>query len=91
MKLRQISFKIISLIMVFTMMIGMSATTISAVAEGIDSTKTGSVKTELNYVSIGDSMTNGYGFKDYNQAGSKSEGYAGVNSRCSFSRSKFSI
>ena len=70
MKLKQISFKIISMVMVFAMMFGMSATTITAVAEGIDSVVSGSDKKDddtIKYVSIGDSMTNGYGFDGYNQ------------------------
>ena len=75
MKLRKVSFKIISMIMVIAMMLGISATTISAVADAVehnDPTVAGN-KGDTNgdgtikYVSIGDSMTNGYGFDGYNQ------------------------
>ena len=75
MKLRQISFKIISMIMVFTMLFSISATTISAVAEGLDEIQVNGNGNKgdtngdgtIKYVSIGDSMTNGYGFDGYNQ------------------------
>ena len=72
MKLRQISFKIISLVMVFAMLFSVSATTISAAAEGINANRSStekespeSTKDKLVYVSIGDSMTNGYGLAGY--------------------------
>ena len=64
MKLRQISFKIISLVMVFAMMFGMSATTISAFASNLAETET-TETTDKIYVSLGDSMTNGYGLPGY--------------------------
>ena len=65
MKLRQISFKIISMIMVFAMMFGMSATTISALTwHHADHTHENG-KDKITYVSIGDSMTNGYGLEGY--------------------------
>ena len=64
MKLRQISFKIISLVMVFTMLFSVSATTISAAAEG-NSGDSDIVKETLNYVSLGASNVNGYGMHGY--------------------------
>lgn len=67
MKLRQISFKIISMVMVFAMMFGMSATTISALANDIATISEENTDKKLNYVSIGDSMANGYGFTGYEQ------------------------
>ena len=74
MKLRQISFKLVSLVMVIAILFSVSATTISAATQGT-TTSTETTDKELNYVSIGDSMTNGYGFEGYNQAGSKADGY----------------
>ena len=70
MKVKNISFKLISLVMTFAMLFGMSATTISAVADGIDDVFAKTDKDgdgTIKYVSIGDSMTNGYGFDGYNQ------------------------
>ena len=66
MKLKRISFKIISLIMVFTMLFGISANTISAVEWTHDDHTHGSESGKINYVSLGDSMTNGYGLDGYN-------------------------
>ena len=65
MKLRQISFKIISMIMVFAMMFGMSATTISAISWNHADHVHENGKDKITYVSIGDSMTNGYGLEGY--------------------------
>lgn len=67
MKLRQISFKIISMVMVFAMMFGVSATTISAVVENISATTSTEPETDKIYVSLGDSMTNGYGLPGYEE------------------------
>ena len=64
MKLRQISFKIISMVMVFAMMFSISATTISAVWTHDDHIHE---KDEIYYVSLGDSMSNGYCFDGYTQ------------------------
>ena len=68
MKLRQIGFKILSLVMVFAILFSVSATTISAAAAGVDN-HAEEEKKELNYVSLGDSMTNGYGLPGYGDAG----------------------
>ena len=65
MKLRQISFKIISMIMVFAMLFGMSATTISAISWTHADHTHENGKDKITYVSIGDSMTNGYGLEGY--------------------------
>ena len=67
MKLKQISFKIISMVMVFAMMFGISATTISAVEWTHDDHTHSNDKDKIHYVSIGDSMANGYGFDGYRQ------------------------
>ena len=64
MKLRQISFKIASLIMVIAMMFSICATTISAAALGIGEDQTVDKET-LNYVSLGASNVNGYGMHGY--------------------------
>ena len=75
MKLRQISFKIISMIMVLAMMFGVCATTISAivVAEEHDHNQGNDTENKAPiYVSLGDSMTNGYGLPGY-------DGNTGVN------------
>lgn len=67
MKLRQISFKIISMVMVFAMLFSVSATTISAVADVMDDNQSNGtdVKTEINYVSFGASNVNGFGLYGY--------------------------
>ena len=67
MKLRQISFKLVSMVMVIAMMFGMCATTISATVAATADEQNDETKGTLNYVSVGDSMTNGYGFEGYNQ------------------------
>ena len=68
MKLKQISFKLVSMVMVIAMMFGLCATTISATVAGVaDAKSSETTKGTLNYVSVGDSMTNGYGFEGYNQ------------------------
>ena len=66
MKLRQISFKLVSLVMVLAILFSVSATTISAATQISEHTNEEENK-EINYVSIGDSMANGYGFTGYNQ------------------------
>ena len=67
MKLRQISFKIISVIMVFSLLFSICATTISAAADNIGGVNTvnSSSKETLNYVSLGASNVNGYGMHGY--------------------------
>ena len=66
MKLRQISFKIISMIMVLAMMFSISATTISAATANIEHDhENGNESADKIYVSLGDSMTNGYGLPGY--------------------------
>ena len=56
----------LSLLLVFSLLLGVSANGLVVLAEGNDEA---SQKGTLNYVSIGDSMTNGYGFEGYNQDG----------------------
>ena len=63
---RKISTKIISLVLVLTLMFSLSATTIGAVSAKSVTTINDN---DLHYVSIGDSMTNGYGFNGYDQGG----------------------
>ena len=48
-------------------MFGMCATTISATVAAHADEQNDETKGTLNYVSVGDSMTNGYGFVGYNQ------------------------
>ena len=64
MNFSRMSSKVLSILLVLTMIMAVCAPAISvAASEG-----TGSASGEkLNYVSIGDSMTNGYGFAGYNQ------------------------
>ena len=64
MKLRHLGFKLLSLVMVFTILFSVSATTISAAAAGVDS-HAEEEKEELNYVSLGASNVNGYGMHGY--------------------------
>ena len=65
MKLKQITFKVISLIMVIAMMFSISATTIGAVEWTHAGHTHENGKDEIYYVSLGDSMTNGYGLPGY--------------------------
>ena len=65
MNLKNLSLKMLSLILTVAMLLSVCATTISAVEEMIPQQE--EEKTTINYVSIGDSMTNGYGFDGYNQ------------------------
>ncbi len=75
MKLRQISFKIISMVMVFAMLFSVSATTISAISwEHADHTHENG-KDKIHYVSLGDSMANGYCFEGYHQGSSTTANY----------------
>ena len=67
MKLRQISFKLVSLVMVITMLFSISATTISAATWTHDDHTHKTEKDKIHYVSIGDSMSNGYCFDGYIQ------------------------
>ena len=56
MKLKRISFKIISLIMVFTMLFSISANTICAMDWTHDDHTHSNGKDKINYVSLGESM-----------------------------------
>ena len=67
MKLRQISFKLVSLVMVLAILFSVSATTISAAAQSIEHDHTEENTDEKIYVSLGDSMTNGYGLPGYEE------------------------
>jgi hypothetical protein len=74
MKLRKISFKIVSLVMVLAILFGASATTISAATEGVQHDHT--EENDKHYVSLGDSMTNGYGLSGYDgESGVEDYGY----------------
>lgn len=53
----------LSLLLVFSLLLGVSANGLVVLAEGNDEA---SQKGTLNYVSLGDSMTNGYGLEGYN-------------------------
>ena len=79
MKLRQISFKLVSLVMVITMLFSICATTISAATWTHDDHTHKTEKDKIYYVSLGDSMTNGYGLPGYNNnqgSGVEQYGYA---------------
>ena len=62
--------KALSVAMAIMMVVGVMAPVVSA-----SSATEGQAKETINYVSIGDSMTNGYGFLGYDQAGTKADGY----------------
>ena len=79
MKLRQISFKIVSFVMVVTMMFSICATTISAAYWEHDNHVHANEKKTITYVSIGDSMTNGYG----------NEGYDGMSGIVNYANSSY--
>ena len=58
--------KFLSAVMALALMFGICSTTISAAVQGIDlDNDEPSKKPTINYVSIGDSMTNGYGLDGY--------------------------
>ena len=62
MNFKQFKTKLISLVMVFTLLFGVSATTINAIAVEVQQDRSEDAsKDTLNYVSLGDSMSNGYG------------------------------
>ena len=67
MKLRQISFKLVSLVMVLAILFSVSATTISAATQVGEHTHDEN-NDKIHYVSLGDSMTNGYCFDGYAQS-----------------------
>ena len=59
--------RILVLVMTFAVLIGTFAPTLGVFAEEINEGTNIQEKPDKNYVSIGDSMTNGYGFEGYNQ------------------------
>ena len=63
MNFKKVSIKLLSVIMSVAMLLSVSATAIVAFAAESHEHE----DNKLNYVSIGDSMTNGYGFIGYNQ------------------------
>ena len=71
MKLNRIGFRTIALIITAVMLLSTCATTISAASAASAAEEVISLaaeeKTTINYVSIGDSMANGYGFVGYEQ------------------------
>ena len=64
MNFTRLSKKFLSLALTVAMLLSLCAPTITVVAEGVEDS---TADNKLNYVSIGDSMTNGYGFDGYNQ------------------------
>lgn len=69
MTVKKIGFKIVSAVMIMAIMFSICATTISAAASSADNQPAVNVtadKDRLIYVSLGDSMTNGYGLDGYN-------------------------
>ncbi|MBE6549330.1 MAG: hypothetical protein E7670_02775, partial [Ruminococcaceae bacterium] len=62
MKNKKISVRILSFVMIVALMIGVCAPMVSAATDDHDH-----ANGEINYVSIGDSMTNGYCFEGYAQ------------------------
>ena len=64
MKLKKVSSKVLALVMVFAMLFTLSA---PVFAEGIVYHSHEEIHEDIHYVSIGDSMTNGYGFEGYRQ------------------------
>jgi len=67
MNLKKIGLKVLSVIMVISMMVGVFAPVVSALKFTPDEHNdvTADKKDKLNYVSLGDSMTNGYGLPGY--------------------------
>ena len=64
MNFTRLSKKFLSLALTVAMLLSLCAPTITVVAEGVEDS---TADNKLNYVSIGDSMTNGYGFIGYEQ------------------------
>ena len=66
MKIKQICFKFISVIMVFAIMLSTCAVTVMGATANAGSTEESSEeKTDFNYVSLGASNVNGYGLRGY--------------------------
>ena len=65
MKLKQISFKIVSMVMVITILFSICSTTISAAVLYNEQPTIASDKKTLNYVSFGASNVNGFGLEGY--------------------------
>ena len=59
--------KILVLVMTFAMLLSAFAPTLGVFAENLNDDAGEQESNEKHYVSIGDSMTNGYGFEGYNQ------------------------
>ena len=70
----------LSLLLVFCMLLSVSANGLVAIAAELRSADGNeSVDKTINYVSIGDSMTNGYGFEGYEQCDSTNSRYDFIN------------
>ena len=67
--------KALSLAMAIMMVVGIMAPAVSAMTAEQSAKKNGT----LNYVSIGDSMTNGYGFEGYEQGSKTTDKYDFIN------------
>ncbi|MBQ8409855.1 MAG: hypothetical protein IJY39_13425, partial [Clostridia bacterium] len=68
MNFKTISLKVLSVLMATLLLVGVCAPTVSAVSENAGKyTQEPTSNTEVNYVSIGDSMANGYCFDGYEQ------------------------
>ncbi|MBQ7387610.1 MAG: hypothetical protein IJW03_05550, partial [Clostridia bacterium] len=74
MNIKKMTMKVLSLVMVLAMLLGICAPTVMA-APGKYSAPATEENKELNYVSIGDSMANGYGFEGYEQCNKTNAAY----------------
>ena len=71
--------KILVLVLTLAMLIGTFMPTLSVFAEELNEGEHNHESTEKHYVSIGDSMTNGYGFEGYEQGTTNRENYMSID------------
>ena len=71
--------KILVLVMTFAMLLSAFAPTLGVFAEAGHAHDENDAKGTLNYVSIGDSMTNGYGFEGYEQGKTNSNNHMSLD------------
>ena len=92
MNLKKFSLKALSVVMAMFMVMAVCAPTIAAVNDNQSiNNATVSAETEINYVSIGDSMTNGYGFEGYEQNSNDRNVYDFVNGKNVYGEGSYAL
>ncbi len=75
--------KVLSLVMAILMVFGVASTGLIVMAE--------STAKEINYVSLGDSMTNGYGFEGYEQGNYTNDKYDFLNDKGIYGEGSYAL